>query len=218
MFILPFFNFSEKDGSPGTGGNPIASIIAINAGRTITHLNIIGAPILEHTRIIILSTDGEEAGLRGAAAFVQEHMNNLHSLPTYVFNIDSIYSVDDIHFLTSNINGTVQLSKDMASQCNQIAQNLGYDSKTIPIPPGAGGTDAGEFGRVGIEATTIIAMPTEIIRDDLVYHTINDTVENIDPLAVEAVIKVLFTYLLEKEQEVSLLTNQSNQTNQTNQT
>ncbi|MHA1610698.1 MAG: M28 family peptidase [Promethearchaeota archaeon] len=172
VIMIPFYNFSEKIGNPGAGDNLIASMIAVNTARIISDFKKIVMPILEHTRIIILSTDGEEAGLRGAAAFVKSHMKSLHSIPTYVFNIDSIYSVNDIHFLTSDINGTVKLSKEMATQCNEFAQNMGYNSKVIPIPLGAGGTDAGEFGRAGIEATTIIAMPTDLIRDDLVYHTI----------------------------------------------
>jgi hypothetical protein len=91
----------------------------------------------------------------------------------------------------------------MATECQEIATKLGYPVRLIPIPPGAGGTDAAEFAKVGMEATTLIAMPTKIHRKKIVYHTLNDTVEHIEPAAVEATLKIALAYILKKEQDAS---------------
>ena len=44
-------------------------------------------------------------------------------------------------------------------------------------------------------------MPTNIIRDGMVYHTLKDTVEHIEPEAVEATLKIALAYILKKEKE-----------------
>ena len=49
-----------------------------------------------------------------------------------------------------------------------------------------GGTDAAELAKAGVRATTMIAMPAGVVRDGLVYHTMRDTVDAIEPAAVEA--------------------------------
>jgi hypothetical protein len=57
------------------------------------------------------------------------------------------------------------------------------------------GSDAAEAARVGIPSTTIIAMPTGIVRADLVYHTPRDTVEHIEAAAIEACMRIALRYL-----------------------
>jgi len=91
----------------------------------------------------------------------------------------------------------------MATQCREIADGLGYTTRLFAITPGGGGTDAAEFARVGVQATTLIGMPTALIRDKMVYHTLDDTVEHIEPAAVEASLKIALKYILEKEREAS---------------
>jgi hypothetical protein len=76
--------------------------------------------------------------------------------------------------------------------------------RLIPIPPGAGGTDAAEFAKVGVEATTLIGLPAKIQSERFVYHTLNDTVEHIEPAAVEATLKIALDYILKKEQDASI--------------
>ena len=72
-----------------------------------------------------------------------------------------------------------------------------------PIEFLTGGTDAGEFGRVGIEATTLIAMPWEGNNRLDTYHTPKDVVEAIEPEVVEAVLKIACEYISKKDKEVS---------------
>jgi len=44
-------------------------------------------------------------------------------------------------------------------------------------------------------------MPTNLIRDGMVYHTLQDNVEHIEPEAVEATLKIAFVYILNKERD-----------------
>ena len=160
-----------------------------------------GRPALKHTRLIILSFDAEESGLRGARAYAKKHRAELQAIPAYNFNMDSIYDVDKIKFLVSDINGIVKLSGKMAARCVEIAGREGYGERLMGMPFGGGGTDAAELAKVGVEATTLIAMPVSIERDVVVYHTLNDTVDHMHPEAVEACLKILHAYIVEMDGE-----------------
>jgi len=103
--------------------------------------------------------------------------------------------------LTSDVNGLVGLSTGMADQCREVARSLGYDTRTVPMVFGGGATDAAEFARAGVEATTLLAMSTDHVREGLTYHTMNDTVDCIEPEAVEASLLIACGYILKKDRE-----------------
>ena len=56
-----------------------------------------------------------------------------------------MYDHKEMKFLTSDLNNFVQLSTSMATECSEIANQLGYDIETTTFPFLAGGTDAAEF-------------------------------------------------------------------------
>jgi Zn-dependent M28 family amino/carboxypeptidase len=154
---------------------------------------------LRRTRVIILSTDGEEAGLLGAEAFARKHREELLAVKTYVLNFDSIYKARELTLLTKDRNGTIRLSGDMMEECSAIAAELGYPVKMIPIPAFAGATDAARFAEIGVEALSIIGMHIPPIRENPGFHTPSDTVEQIEPQAVEACLDIACRYILEKD-------------------
>ncbi|MCX7030099.1 MAG: M28 family peptidase [Spirochaetes bacterium] len=131
--------------------------------------------LLRSTRIRILSFDAEEAGLRGASAYFRAHAAELKRLPCVHLNFDSLYRLGDLQVLTSDINGTVKLSRPVVDQLIACAKDCGFEMRTFGMIFGAGGTDAAESARASIPSTSIIAIPTEIVRDGLVYHTARDT-------------------------------------------
>jgi aminopeptidase YwaD len=182
-----FFLFSPQ-ATPGAGDNLIASAMVVELARRFAERP--GQSILEHTRLIFLSFDAEESGVRGSRAWVRDNLALLHSLPTNVLNIDSIYTLRDLQFLVSDLNSHVALSQTLAQTCIQIARDAGFMAAPAKMLFGGGSTDAAEFARHGIQATTMIAMPTTIVRDRLVYHTMQDTVDAIEPAAVEACLAV----------------------------
>ena len=199
VFTGQLFFFIGKNGTPGAGDNLISTAISITLAGIFGVAKNNKKPLLEHTRLVILSFDAEESGLRGARAYVKKHREELLSVPTRVFNMDSIYDADKIKLLISDINGLRMLSRKMAGECVDVATRLGYRPKFFRFLFGAGGTDAAEFAKIGVEATTLIAMPISVERDAVVYHTPADTVENIEPGAVEAVLKIAAAYIAEKD-------------------
>lgn len=200
--VAPLYFFKGNEGSPGAGDNLVASAIGIKLAELFGGSKKTGEPLLQHTRLIVLSTDSEEAGLRGARNYVKRHKEELLALPTFVFNIESLYRIDQLKLFSRDINGIVRLSHAMAEECRAHAADLGYRATVVPIPFGGGATDAAEFAKAGVCATTILAMNTDLIRDGLVYHTLDDTVDRIEPEAVEAVLKIACRYILGKDAEI----------------
>ena len=200
-----FWTFYDKNnGTPGAGDNIASLAVAIEIGKYFSKLKQLGKG-LKHTRIVVASWDGEEAGLRGARAFVKAHKHDLNKTKTYNFNLECMYDEENLHFLTSDLNGFVPLSKKMVNQCISVSEKLNYSTASIAFPLLAGGTDAAEFAKIGIEATTLVAMKWEN-KDtkSMNYHTTRDTIEAVDKLAVYKSIDIGINYAIEKDENITL--------------
>lgn len=194
LFALPLFFMMSSKASPGAGDNLNSiSMAAIIARHFQSERQENRA--LKHTRLIVLSTDGEEIGQRGAMEYVQQHKNELLSLPTFVLNIDSVYYLKDLTVLTRDRNFTRKLSDAMATDLQKISHDLGIKIKRKSLPFGGGGTDASPFAAIGVESVSIIGMPTGLMSNEHIYHTEHDTVENIEPAAVAAAIDIAISYI-----------------------
>lgn len=187
--------FTDSTGTPGAGDNLISVSIASELGKKFAREK------LQHTRIIIASFDAEESGLRGARAYCKKHKEGLLAIPTFNFNMDCPYVLKELSFLTTDVNGTVRLSEEMATECVSIAKSFGYEAKAFPIPFLIGGCDSGEFGRIGVDATNLSAMSIESIKHEGAYHTPNDTVDKIEPGAVKAAFQIATTFVQNKDQQ-----------------
>lgn len=201
IFIFQIWFYRGRKGTPGAGDNMISSAVAIQLGKKIAQLKKLGKGP-EHTRIFIASWDGEEAGLRGARDFCKNTRDLLQKYPGYNLNMDCLYYVKDISFLTSDINGTVKLSKNMAKVCSNIAEDLGYKSKIMPVSFLSGGTDAAEFAKIGIQATSLMGMPWGNTKRSPAYHTPNDTIDKIEPAMVEASLKIVSKFIQQLEKSI----------------
>jgi len=190
-FVLGYFLMIDtRRGGPGAGDNLVSSVMATRIGRELS------APgnRLGSTRLRILSFDAEEAGLRGSAAWFRAHGPELSGLPCFHLNFDSIYSLEDLQVMTTDLNGTVRLSSGMAEELLLRAEAEGIELRPFAMPFGGGATDAAEGARAGIEAVSVIAMPTGVVREGLVYHTPRDTADRIRPAAVEACLKLALSF------------------------
>jgi hypothetical protein len=195
-FALQLFFMMGRAQSPGAGDNLNGTSMAATLGGYFLRERANGVP-LQHTRLILLSTDGEEIGQRGAIRFVRDHGAQLHATPTQVLNIDSVYFARDLTVLTRDRNGTCRLSASMTSGILAVAEYFGLRMKRAPIPFGGGGTDAAAFAVAGIEAASIVGMPMGLVSRDHLYHTSKDTVERIEIGAVTAVLAIAARYIRE---------------------
>lgn len=132
--------------------------------------------------------------------FARRHREELRVVKTYVLNFDSIYLARDLALVTADRNGTIRLSRPMVEDCRRIAAEMDQPIKAGPISTGGGvDTDAARFAEIGVEAVSIIGLSTALIRDGLVFHTPNVTVEHIEPEAVEACLNVACRYIHERD-------------------
>ena len=196
-FVVGYFLLvALRRGSPGAGDNLVASMMVVGLGKEIAARK---ASLLASTRIRVVSFDAEEAGLRGAAAYFEAHAAELSLLPCVHLNFDGLYRLRDLQVLTSDVNGSVKLSRHLADALVACAKQDGLALRTYGMVFGAGGTDAAESARRGIPSTSIIATPTEVFGDRLVYHTLRDTVEHVEPAVVEACLRIILRFLAKLE-------------------
>ena len=199
-FVFTKFFLFTRNVSPGAGDNLIASSMLLELAEHFHDPARPGGSILEHIRLVFASFDAEESGLRGSRAWVSEHRAMLQALPTTTLNMDSIYRLEDLQFLVSDLNNHIKLDPALAEHCVRIANNLGYPARTVRMRFGGGATDAAELAKAGVSATTMIAMSTRLVRDGLVYHTMQDTVDAIEPGAVSACLAVAEKLALDLDQ------------------
>jgi len=189
--VLPMFGYISKRESPGAGDNLIGCTIGIKLAEMFQKTE----NILQNTRIVVLLTDGEEVGQKGAKYFIKTNQNLLKKTRTIVINIDSIYKYEDIAVVRSDRNGFTKLSGDLLKDINTVAMDLGHVLKTISIHFGGGGTDAGQFARDKNKTISIIGTPTNAFRKEIIFHTMKDCPDKISKKAVSTVIEVVSEYI-----------------------
>lgn len=187
--VLPLWRFAASEGTPGAGDNLVASATALEILKEFKARRD-GGRGLKGTRIIFISFDAEEAGLRGARAWARDNAALLRAAPSWHYNMDCIYSAHDARFLTSDINGSVPLSAPLAQACARAAREAGVEAAVEPIAFLTGGTDAAETAKAGARATTLIAMQWSNEERSSVYHTPADDISAVEPAAVELAISV----------------------------
>jgi aminopeptidase YwaD len=197
LFIIPLFWYFGRDASPGASDNLASSLMLVKLAELLKSGEL---PVPKFTRLVFLSADGEENGQRGSFEYARKHLTELQEMETSIFNMDTLSRLKDLAFLKTDLNGIVRLSPALTDECLKIAAGLGYAVKSIRFPLGGGGTDAGQFARVGIHAASLIGISTSPIRKDIDYHTSRDTVDNIDPAAVEAGLNIAANLILEKDE------------------
>ena len=205
VIVLPLWWFTTDAVSPGAGDNMIAVALAGEVTRILAASRKSGNHLLKHTRIICLSVDAEESGLRGSMAYVASHASEMTATKSYVLCFDTLYKADQLIFLNNDLNMTTDLSDVMARDLAGIAGKLGYGARVTRIPWGGGSTDAASFARGKIEATCMLAFDLNVgkLPQDFVYHTSKDTTDAIEPAMVEQAIQVTMHYILKKDQEIS---------------
>ncbi len=198
LLVGQMWFFSSKKVSPGAGDNLIATGLSVILGKHYASLKS-SDNALKHTRIIMMSFDAEEEGLRGARAFAKAHESMLKKIPTTMINMDCLYEEKELFFLTSDLNNFVKLDDKLAEDLNQTAASLGLKTKTQPLAFLTGGTDAAEFAKIGVSATTIIGMPWTNDSRSHVYHTPNDTLDHVEKKGVQSTIHIIDQWIRQND-------------------
>lgn len=198
VFVVPVFWYFGREASPGASDNLASSLVLVKLAELVKS-GVVPRP--EHTRLVFLSVDGEENGQRGSSEFARRHKAELLGLRTLVFNMDTLARSKDLTFLETDTNGLRRLSASLTAECLEIAAGLGCPVKAARFPFGGGGTDAGQFAKIGVEAVSLIGVSTRPIRKDIDYHTSRDTVDSIEPAAVEAGLNIAIQFALAKDKQ-----------------
>lgn len=199
LLVGQMWFFASKKGTPGAGDNLVASMIALEIGK---HFKL--KESLKHTRIIVLSFDAEEEGLRGARAYVKAHEKELKEIPTFLLNADCLYDENEMFFLTSDLNNFVKFDDDFTDELLDVSELEGIFTFKQPLAFLTGGTDAAEFAKKGIISTTLIGMPWSNSNRNQSYHTPNDTLEHVNFEVVYNTMKLFMAYIKYKDDKVGV--------------
>lgn len=132
---------------------------------------------LENTEVGVILTGSEEAGLRGAKAWCEQHKGEFDDVPTFIFSYDTIH---DPKFLMTNyrdLNGTVKADKEVSDLFMEAAKAASVPCKKGWVPPLGGATDSAAFAQAGFRATGVTGLNHKL--EDY-YHTRRDTYDNMN--------------------------------------
>lgn len=131
----------------------------------------------ENTEVGVILTGSEEAGLRGAKAWCEQHKGEFDDVPTFIISYDTIH---DPKYLMANyrdLNGTVKADKDVSDLYMEAAKAVNVPCKKGWVPPMGGATDSAAFAQAGFRATGITGLNHKL--EDY-YHTRRDTYDNMN--------------------------------------
>ncbi|MCW3126857.1 MAG: Peptidase family [Bacteroidetes bacterium] len=146
---------------------------------------------LKHTRLRVISFGSEEACLRGAWAYAKEHKQQLLDEKAFLFNMDTIKDTEHLTIGTLEANTLVFYKKENIKLVEDAFKAEKIPVKILPLMVGA--SDASAFHIQGLPAICVIGMDSEKL--DPSYHTRLDTIEYINPEALESMKKVLVRFI-----------------------
>jgi hypothetical protein len=187
-----FLGFVGFRAVPGAGDNLVSSGALVTLAASLRARLAEDPGALHGTRVIFASFDAEESGLRGSRAFVRDNREWLTALPTVDLNLESLYRLDSLAVMVTDLNGTVRLSERLAGLFVGEAALEGLQVARMRMSYGLGATDSAEFARAGIPATTLLAVPHGAFDGKpVVYHTREDLPERIEPQVVDAALTLV---------------------------
>jgi len=187
VFYLFFHSYKPV---PGAFDNLSAVSIVLGIGKYLSE-NRNGAVFPNHTRVLLVSFAGEEAGLRGAKRYVKKHIKELHK-NTVVLNMDGIANKDNILITKNESLIGAKHDKTINEKLLKIANDLNIKAKLGAIPFGA--TDAAAFSLKKIRATNISAFKFGF-HLPYFYHTRFDTPDVVEKESLGQVMQICLEFL-----------------------
>lgn len=131
----------------------------------------------ENTEVGVILSGSEEAGLRGAKAWCEQHKNDFREpdVETLIFAYDTLHEGKFLGVNKLDLNNFVKADPHASELFKNSADELGITCNYCSVPLGA--TDSAAFNQAGFKATGITAMDHNL--QDY-YHTRRDTYDNLD--------------------------------------
>lgn len=173
FWIGMFFMWDENTITDGANDNLTGCYMGIAILKAMKDAGI----ELEHTEVGVIISGSEEAGLRGAMAWCEQHKGEFDDVPTWIYSYDTIHESRFLGVNYRDLNGTVKSDPEVCESFIQAAKELGIKCSKTWVPPFGGATDNAAFNKAGFKSTGITALDHEL--QDY-YHTMRDTADNLD--------------------------------------
>ena len=178
FFVLVAFTYNPRRVVDGANDNLSGCYMGITVLREMERLGV----VLENTEIGVILTGSEEAGLRGAKAWVKAHSDEYKDVPTYIVSYDTIHDPQQLMVNMKDLNGTVKSDKELGELFLDAAKKAGVPCKTGMVPLLGGSTDSAAFTQGGFSAIGITGLSHKL--EDY-YHTRRDTWDNLNTEGLE---------------------------------
>ena len=188
FWILMYFLFNPKIVSDGATDNLTGCAMGISFLKALADNNI----TFEHTEVGCICAGGEEAGLRGAKAWVKAHKDDFRDCPTTILCIDTIREEDHMLVNYKDMNGMVKCDKEATELWLEACEKEGVKCKKGSVALGA--TDAAAYTAGGFNSVCVTAMNFNLPR---YYHTRLDVAEDVDKECLEKTFGVLCRFVEE---------------------
>lgn len=186
VFTVPYIGFlffqSFTKSVPGANDNLSGCLSVMSVLKLMDEADV----RFENTEIRVILSGSEEAGLRGAKAYVSAHEKELKEIETVVVACDTMRDIKDMAVYDRDLSGTLKHDKQVKALVKKAALNCGFDIPYSSIYLGA--CDAAAFTQKGVKATGFAAMDPTPPR---YYHTRLDIPESLKPEALEAGARIL---------------------------
>jgi hypothetical protein len=137
-----------------------------------------------HTKILLIGFGSEEAGLRGSKYWVKQHRKKYTEQPFYFINFDTVAKKNAFNVFSRELTMGVKYNPVIVEKVIEAAKNLDINVKKTILPFGA--TDAAALVQSGLKnGTTIEALNMENPETLKIYHTVDDTADEVEPQALE---------------------------------
>lgn len=150
-----------------------------------------GHSSLRHTRLKLVSFGSEECGLKGSRAYVQEFEQELRSEGAVLLNMESFKDDQFMTILRGEAFTGARYPKKLTDRLGASFRAAGVPFTETTLMVGA--TDATSFANRGLPATCVIGLSSDKL--DETYHTRLDNMENLTPIGMEAMLKVLIHFI-----------------------
>lgn len=173
LLIGMYFMWDPKTTVDGANDNLTGCYMGIAILKAMREAGI----VLEHTEVGVILSGCEEAGLRGAKAWVEQHKGEFDDVPTWIYSYDTIHASKFLGVNYRDLNATVKADKEVSDTFMESAQELGIKCNKTLVPPLGGATDSAAFAQGGYKVTGITAL-NHVLED--YYHTLKDSYDNLD--------------------------------------